>query len=264
MDEQTTLTPASRWILKKYFELENSLQANLETYEIAHNIDSLYRFVWDYYADWYVEYLKTDNSQVDFAKELFKQFVIVLSPYAPFETEALWKEFFTEEDLLALHLKPEFSYSQSQTQGWEEFAKITESIIKVRSLRGLFGIDPATIMEIFTENEELLKYSQFLRLSAKCKTSKGSYPTLFKIVSAGYEFYIDILRYVPDKKKEIARTNKNIQNLDKQINSLKKQLQNSSFLQNASQEVINQKQSDLSDRQTEKLEQESKLDFLIA
>ena len=88
------LQPASVWILEKYIELEDILEYQLGTYELNKSIDALYKFLWDYYADWYVEYLKTDDTQTVFAKELFKQYTITLSPYSPFETEALWREFF--------------------------------------------------------------------------------------------------------------------------------------------------------------------------
>ena len=95
---QALLSPASLWILKKFITLENNLNLAIAEYDIAHAIDELYKFLWNDFADWYVEYLKTDSLDLAFAKELYKNFVVLLSPYAPFETEVLWKEFFKQSD----------------------------------------------------------------------------------------------------------------------------------------------------------------------
>ena len=103
---------ASFWILTKYYQLENQLQDSLQSYELAHSVDAIYKFLWDYYADWYVEYLKTDQSQLPFAREIFRQFVITCSPYCPFETEVLWKDFFGEHSLLATEVK-DFSWTKT-------------------------------------------------------------------------------------------------------------------------------------------------------
>jgi valyl-tRNA synthetase len=268
----TNLTPASLWILNKYIILEKNLEQNLQSYELAHSVDSLYKYLWDFYADWYVEYLKTEPSQKPFAKDLFKQFIITLSPYMPFETEVLWKEYFGEQKLLALQ-KKDFNWSaniltetglssKQITSQIQEFELVVEFVQNLRSLRGLFAIDPANAVQIYTTSKHLLDYSGFIKLIGKGTLVAEQKLQLYTVKTPDFTYSIDILSYIKDKQNEIQRTQKLISNLEKQAVSLQSQLSNTLFLEKADPEAIKGKQSDLQNRQDEILQQQEKLNFL--
>jgi len=261
------LSAASIWVLKKYSVLEKNLEKNLETYELAHSINNLYHFLWDDYANWYVEYLKTEPAQKPFAKELFRQFVVTLYPYSPFETEALWKEFFGEEKLLAFEIKdPNWTQNQLDDQKdleiSAEFEIIVNFISNLRSLRGLFAIDPVNLIQIFTSSETLLKYSQFIKLAGRTELINEENNNLYSVSTVFYNYSINILSYIKDLTKETEKTQKQILNLEKQIGSLEIQLQNPNFLENAEKVVVEEKNQDLNTRKLELAEQKSKLEFL--
>ncbi len=274
----SSLSSASVWILEKYLDLEAELEKNLASYELAHSVDALYRFLWDYYADWYVEYLKTDESQLTFAKELFRQYVITLSTYAPFETETLWEEFFKEKRLLAFEPKNAmwardlqvdiYKYNQSQSSQdtlklqSKEFGVIINFIEQLRSLRGLFAIDPANPLIVYSQTPILFKYLNYIRLVAKAELINKTKTGLYEVDNLGYTFAIEIFDYVKDKDKEIKRTEKIIQDLQKQIGALNGQLQNDKFLANAEIEIVKEKKADLRDRELELNQQEEKLKML--
>jgi valyl-tRNA synthetase len=257
----TDLNPASHWILEKYLNLEINLNQNLETYELAHSIDSLYHFLWNNYADWYVEYLKTNPSQKEFAKELFRHFVITLHPYMPFETETLWQEFFGENQLLAWQIKEPINYTPDINKV-KEFEKIINVVNNLRSLRGLFAIDPVIFLEIHTVDELIQNYSNFLKLITRTEVKNTLNSDYYLVQNQNYTFSIDIFKYIPDINKEIARTQKLISNLQKQIENLEKQLGNNQFLKAAEPEIVAEKQADLENRKSELKQQETKLEFL--
>ena len=255
------LAPASHWILEKYRQLEIDLENNLETYTLGHSVDSLYRYVWDAYADWYVEYLKTDKSQVGFARELYTQLLVVLHPYMPFETEVLWKKFAGRETLLAKERRDmEFvqRYALDSEQA-AEFGEVITVIERLRSLRGLFAIDPGTKLEIVSNSELLAKYSDYLGLLGKTTVRQGD--------AASYrlgllDISIEILDYVPDKQAEAARTHKLITSLEKQIKGLTAKLGNEKFLANAEAETVQEARENLAARQQELESQRQKLSLL--
>lgn len=262
------LTPASLWILQKYLDLQKQLDENLGQYELAHSVDALYDFLWNSFADWYVEYLKTDETQIPFAKKLFRQFVITLSPFMPFETEVLWKEFFDQSDLLAFEINNNewcsqlwSSYSDNLAQA-QEFNLVVGFIQDLRSTRGLFAIDPAKPIQVYSTSKLLQRYSKFVQVMARSELITQQKLDYYTVKKEGYEYSLDILHYIVDKPSEIARTNKIITDLDKQIVALEKQLANESFVANAETEVVAEKQSDLKNRLAEKAEQEAKLVFL--
>jgi valyl-tRNA synthetase len=265
------ISPASAWILLEYSKLEQALETNLENFELAHSVEAIYKFLWDYYADWYVEYLKTAIDQIPFAKELFRQFVITLSPYLPFETEALWSQFFGQSSLLAFEIK-DLAWTQTQITklgGPEQtetlagqFRTVMDFIQDIRSLRGLFAIDPVVKIEVQTDSKILAKYAQFVELNGRATIFDGAVKA-YPIRKSDYQYSIDVLSYLPDKQKEVDRTNKYIASLEKQIKALGSQLNNAEFLEKAGPEVIQEKRQNLTDRELEINQQLDKLKYLV-
>lgn len=261
------LSDPSIWIFFKYLELEQELENNLNTYELAHSVDSLYKFLWDNFANWYIEYLKTDKTQIPFAKDLFRQYIVTLSPYAPFETEALWEQFFNEKKLLAFELKdPNWSQnilkSIPDPNSGQNFQDIIDLINDLRSFRGLFAIDPVNFINVSTTNPEFDNYLDFIKLAGRAEVTIGEIENLYIIQSNKFKLGIDLKSYIKDKNAETERTNKIILSLDKQILQLQNQLANQQFIDNAEPEVITEKQENLANRQSEKQQQEQKLEFL--
>ena len=262
------LSPASIWIFKKYLELEQVLEQGLNDYELAHSIDALYKFLWDYYADWYVEYLKTDDSQLAFSKELFRQYVISLAPYSPFETEALWQEHFGEKTLLATEIKDRNWSKQvlqslgNNLESATEFETVLDFVQNLRSLRGLFAIDPVNLMQIYTKNEILNKYIGFIKLVGRGEIVNESKPDLYNVKTANLDYSVDIFEYIKDVQAEISRTNKIVADLEKQIMGLESQLNNQKFIENAESEIIDEKKQNLADRKLELEQQKTKMEIL--
>jgi len=264
-----TLSPASIWILKKYQALQQDLQQNLSTYQLAHSIESIYHFLWDNFANWYLEYLKTDSSQRPFAKELYQDFIQTLHPFLPFETEQIWQEILGKNQTLTLAVKTGFNYfdllknSEFQSKD-QEFLQIVKLVNRIRSFRGVFGLDPAQKLELFATKNRVKTYQKFIELIAKTDLifTQENLENLYQFKVDKQVFGIDLKKTIPNIPKEIQRSQKLISKLEKQINSLEKQLSNPNFLQNAEAEVVTQKQTDLKNRVQEKQEQDSKIEQL--
>ena len=274
----------SMWILDKFIIAEEAVAMHVSTYELAHAIEALYHFIWDEFADWYVEYLKTDDTQLNVAWNILRQFVILASPFIPFEAEVLWRDFFGESTLLAFEVynsgwsqTVKNSVITSQSSGstiasgfviqpdseTHEFDVIIQFISSIRSTRGLFAIDPARVVEVFTPSTLLNHYASFIRLAGKCEVKNEARERLYEIKNPQYHYSIDILSYLPDIQKEIARTKKAIETSQKQAEALEKQLQNPQFLERAEPEAITEKRENLANRETEIREQKEKFTFLI-
>lgn len=264
MSQLVQLSPASQWILNRYRTLENELETNLNSYNFAQSIDALYSFLWDDLADWYIEYLKTDWTQLAFGKSLFKQFVVTLSPYLPFETEVLWQEFFGETTVLAALVKDQnwSSGFEINSKSVQEFQLVIDFVKQLRSLRGVFGIDPGKVIQIFTSSPTWLSAKDFIRLVAKAELIEDSRDSLYSAKLGDSSYEIDVLTHIQDLAKEVARANKNLADTQKQILALENQLSNQDFIARAEPEVIAQKRHDLNLRKAEKEQIESSLAFL--
>lgn len=267
---------ASFWILAKYYQLETDLEVNLESYELAHSVGVIYKFLWDDYANWYVEFLKTCEADMAFGKELFRQFTITCSPYCPFETEVLWREYFGEKELIASVIK-DFEWSKKALElyfnypdvnalekdsRYQEFENVIGFIASIRSLKGLFAIDPVVQIQIYSNSPLLKQFENYIKLLARAEILPSNKSTLYEVKHKDFSYQIDILSYIKDKDFEITRTNKLIESLNKQIVGLESQLTNEKFVANVEAVVIAEKKNDLKARKLELQEQVSKLEFL--
>ena len=293
MIELSTLSHASLWILSRFEFCQEQVRHSVKNLETAQAMDAIYRFLWDDYASWYVEFLKTDKQDLEFAKLLFGHFVSLLSPFAPFVAESLWTDFFQNSSTLAkLEMSEiiaelgELPKITLENQDMEkdgnaknlthnlilEFSDLVDFIREIRSVRGLFGIDPSFKLTMWTQNMNLKKYTKFLEHIAKSELkieenveTQQLNPTqnqLFEIKISQFIAKIDLLAKITDPTKQIEKSQKELESLEKQIKVLKNQLNNENFTKNASPEIILDKQTNLAERQTDLLAQQNKIQFL--
>ncbi len=80
---------------KKYFKY-------MDSYRFSMAFDTLYHFIWHRYADYYIEELKeplrNGNIEVlDVLKKAYFENLVMLHPFVPFVTDAIWQMFHGEE-----------------------------------------------------------------------------------------------------------------------------------------------------------------------
>ena len=67
------------------------------TYRFSEAYDTLYHFVWDDLADWYIEASKAEPNKQLLAY-LLETVLILAHPFAPFVTETIWQTLAWEGD----------------------------------------------------------------------------------------------------------------------------------------------------------------------
>jgi valyl-tRNA synthetase len=95
---------------KTLIKLEKELEAvkksyhkNMESYKFGQVLGDLHAFIWHRFADIYIEELKEglkngDSTIQQALEKSFLECITLLHPFIPFETEALWQVFHTEEN----------------------------------------------------------------------------------------------------------------------------------------------------------------------
>ena len=221
------------------------MNRGLDSYQLQIAVDGLYDFLWNDYAAWYLEYLKTDETQLAFGKALFKEFVILASPYIPFETQALWQDFFKEQNLLVNELQNDLWLVSLPLPKVNNFETIVDFISQIRSIKGVFGLDPALSLPIYSNFELLFEYKDFIKMTTKGEIMQEEKTELYFVQNQNYSYSLPIKDKIADLSKEITRTNKLMESLGKQISQLSSQLSNPKFVENAEAQVILEKQKDL-------------------
>lgn len=81
----------------EFTTLKKSVVRDMEAYKFSHAFDSLYEFLWHRFADFYIEELKDSvmSGKIEVLGDLeqvYKQMLVLLHPFMPFVTEAIYKE----------------------------------------------------------------------------------------------------------------------------------------------------------------------------
>ena len=98
--EIATLPLPERWIISRCHALASRVTSQLEVYDFGPAGQAIYSFLWDEYADWYIEISKRRMASDDAAAEAQARRTLVyvldtclrlLHPFMPYITEELWQ-----------------------------------------------------------------------------------------------------------------------------------------------------------------------------
>ncbi len=164
-------TPADHWILNKLSIFSQQLDKALAGFKFSEAYELLYHYVWDDFADWYVEASKVEpNAGV--LNHVLESTLKLAHPFAPFITETIWQNL-GQKSLLAAELWPEIvKADKTKARQFEELIKI---ITEARQIASNVGVSKPSLLykdsDIVEENKEMVK--RLGRLGAVEKTDTG-------------------------------------------------------------------------------------------
>ncbi len=97
-------TLADKWILARLNNVTGEVTQHLEKYQFGLAVEALQQFIWNDFADWYVEIHKVEKNTA-VLRHVLQQSLILLHPFAPFVTEAIWSAL-GEKQLLMIESWP--------------------------------------------------------------------------------------------------------------------------------------------------------------
>ncbi|MBI4426098.1 MAG: valine--tRNA ligase [Candidatus Kerfeldbacteria bacterium] len=149
-------TFADAWILARLNEVTSTVTQHLDKYQFGLAVEALQQFLWKDFADWYVEIHKVEKNTA-VLRHVLRQCLILLHPFAPFITEAIWKAM-GEKRLLMIESWPtnknRYQHELRTIQGFKNFQRL---VIGLRNLK-IHGANnqPLSIQPTTKLNRELL------------------------------------------------------------------------------------------------------------
>ncbi|MBM3872014.1 MAG: class I tRNA ligase family protein, partial [Verrucomicrobia bacterium] len=285
------LTSDDRWILLRLDQAIREVSDALASYNFATAVQSLYRFFWSEYCDWYVEASKAAFFGEDVALKANKVAVIdfVLShllrmfhPLLPFITEELWHGMGFSADMPAEQggktiitapwPKP-LSQGEKETWGLDDSAETFadakfELVTQGRNLKtqfnigagkkGKFTLKPAGQLDPReAEVLRLLLSAESLDLDAAYAPKKGTPTALTKLG----ELYLPLDGLV-DTNAERTRLTKEVVRIEAEIAKVEQKLANPSFAQKVPAAVLEEHRQRLADWQTKLVQTRSAIQSL--
>ncbi|MFL2916073.1 MAG: valine--tRNA ligase [Nitrospinia bacterium] len=270
LNEHAELSIADQWILSRLNSTTQEVNQALENFKFNDASLAVYKFIWNEYCDWYIEFAKP-RLQEDGPGKIAAQNVLVhvleaalklLHPFMPFITEEIWQKLPKNGDSIMVSAFPKFDATKSDKDVEKAMGKIMEVITGVRNIRGEMNLNPGLKLKALIKTRHanleamLTKYSGFIcdlarldqiTIGPKIEKSKVSASSVL-----GEMDLIIPLEGMMDFEEERGRIEKELKKIEKDLIFLDKKLSNPNFVKKAPAEVIEKdekRKATLSDKQ---------------
>ncbi len=251
------LNLASKWILAKLNRVIENVDYNMEKYEFGEAAKTLYGFVWDDFASWYVEISKVDlNSNDEDNKQMTKNVLIyvlkaivkMLHPFVPFITEEIYQALPHEEASICISSWPtvnkEFD-DEKAIEALDDMITIITSIRNERAKANKAPKEPITISILAKDLDTKAMISSTVNYLEKFTNPKDLIFLDSQIEPKGNVVVVLPMAtiYIPssdlvDQAEVIAKLEASKKKLEGELERSKKMLSNESFISKAPQAKI--------------------------
>jgi valyl-tRNA synthetase len=244
-------TPLGIYMQSKLSDAVDEVRNALETYKFNEAASILYKFVWNEFCDWGIEYAKASKDSVTELGAIFKETLKMVSPFMPFISDFLYHKLsgtsLEEGDSLMIM---NFPKTIAKNQEMEDmFAIIEEAIVAIRRAKVIIDMGNSKIAKAYIKTdknidkevakpfiEKLAKVENIEFVTAKVENSITD-------VSDNLEVYIPTGEI--DMTPIINKLTKQQEKLEKEIAKLSGMLSNERFVANAPASVIEENKAGL-------------------
>ena len=258
-----------KWILHSFNRLAESVNANLEKYEVGVALAAIYEFTWDVFCDWYIELAKARLNEKESEGNRICQQVItyvlngilkLLHPFMPFITEEIFSSLphlpGDAESIMISRYPTGRSDLEFPVEAGE-MERVLELIRAIRNRRAEMNIAPSRKAAVFIETRYADAFNSatapfFARLaSASGIEVAESFPadrvsadTCVQVVTPAATAYLPLSDLV-DYEKERARLTAEIVKVSAEVERLDKKLSNQGFVAKAPAAVVDAERAKL-------------------
>ncbi|MDO8527183.1 MAG: valine--tRNA ligase, partial [Deltaproteobacteria bacterium] len=253
------LSLADNWILNRLETVVATVNEDLENYRYFDASQSLYRFFWNEFCDWYLELIKSTVAGAPATQQtlytVLEKFLRLAHPFLPFITEELWQSLVRQGVSIVVAEYPKPSKTIPFSKEAKEMAFLQEVIGAVRNLRGEHNVPPRQTIAAFVKikskpKQKILEHHQdYFKSLAQITDlqfiSESQAPDQCALAVAG-----DVEIYVPsrelfDVEAEKMRVEKEIAKTRQDLQSVEKTLANKNFVERAPKEVVEKERNRL-------------------
>ena len=256
-----------RWILHNLNETIAKVTENFDKFEFGVAGHILYNFIWDEFADWYVELTKEVLYSEDEAEKVITRSVLLytldkilrlLHPIMPFVTEEIFGQYADGSIVTAAYptVNPAFE-NQTAHSGVESLKDLIRAVRNARAEVNVAPSKPITILvktsdsnleDFFKANVNYIK--RFTNPETLEISSAIAAPELtMSSVITGAEIFLPLADLL-NVEEELARLNKELAKWQKELDIVAKKLSNDRFVQNAKPEIVQKERDKQTDYQT--------------
>jgi valyl-tRNA synthetase len=230
--QYTTNNMGEDWICREINRCREQVVQCMSEYRFSEAVEVLYSTIWDKYADWFVESQKIYHN-TSLLKATLESILIMLHPFAPFVTEAIWQNLsWTDGMIIDSEWPSLLEYDEISAENFERLKMVVSeiratntslsNISKGKKFGLLFGDD-----SMVHDNVLLVK---FLSRVPTIASTNGT-PRGLHLAIAGHDIYLDVPdSVIADYKAEL--TNK-ILAVGRELDALNARMMNPAYVERA-------------------------------
>jgi valyl-tRNA synthetase len=268
----------NKWIIHELAKAAAETTDALETYRFNDAAGAVYRFIWNTFCDWHLEFAKPSLQGADgLAKTetraatayVLDEILKLLHPFMPFITEELWGARGKREKHLIVTAWPKAEDYPMSDDAAAEMNAIIDLVSEIRSVRQTVDLPAgdkfpmlmlkgdAAMERRVAAHGDIIK--RLARLSSIDFIDANKAPKGVALISGGASFVLDVAGSV-DLGAVKARLTKELANTEKEIGIIDKKLGNPNFVDKAPEEVVDEQK----ERRAGYVEVEKKLKAALA
>ena len=253
-----------KWIVSRLNRTIYQSNIHMEKFQFGEAQRIIHDFVWNEFADWYVEMVKIRlRDEIDSEKNLkslliylLENILRLLHPFMPFLTEELWQLISTNifsdpknkdrPQYLINCSYPEYNSEQIDENSENILTDIFEIIRSIRNLRAEFRIQPNQLLDVSFSmpnfQDSILNQIQTIKYLARLNevsfnSEKSSITNAITIVTNNGTMIIPLAEFA-DIDNEISRLNVELNDCSKNIDKVNARLLDNQFISKAPDEII--------------------------
>ena len=261
-------------VLGKYMQSRlsyavDSVRENLETFRFNEAASELYKFVWNEFCDWGIEYSKGSKDSILELGAIFKETLKMISPFMPFIADHLYHKLSgtTIEEGESLMINNFPSNIKKDEKSEALFSIIEESITALRRAKVIIDMGNSKIAKAYIKLDKALDTELIKPFIEKLAKVENLEFVDIKVENSITDVSDNLEVYLPtgeiDMTPIISKLTKQKEKLEKEIMKLNGMLSNERFVANAPANVIAENKAGLEAAQDKFAKVENELNSLV-
>jgi len=263
-DPAKATLPVNRWILGEMRRTSAAFEEAIAAFRFNDAAGSLYKFLWNNFCDWYLEFTKPVLQGADETAKaetravtawVLRETLKLLHPIMPYITEELWQRQ-GGAGMLMTSAWPDLASINADTAADAEMGWIIEVISQIRTLRSEMNVPASAKLALSFKDagpaaqERLKRHAAIIQTLARLESIAPAGDAVAKgtvqLVVPEATLLLPLAGVI-DAAAERARLKKEVDKLDKEMAGTERKLANADFIAKADPEVVEENRERLVD-----------------
>ena len=236
------VTSTDHWMLSKLQHTTTTIASHLDNYRIGEAYETIYHFIWDDFADWYIESSKKELNP-DLLMYALKAVLVLAHPFAPFVTETIWQTLNVETDTMLMTQKwPKLlKFDAGLVNEYEEIKNI---VVETRAIVSAMQLEKTSLyhtsVPFLNQHADLI--TQLARIDGVHDVEDGKG---LHLTSTNHNCWLDIDRERAERYSQKLSVTRN--EAKKRVEGLQKRLDNENYVSQAPKNLVEETRQQLAE-----------------